>query len=282
MENQIFKLFIFDSNTGKLLKEEDYVKYPEIQKETIEWNQSNPNERKNLYLGTQFPPKGVKFNTEIKQFVAKLFSEQVADGEVEVPADQKLIGETLVRLSNKELFEKGLLKLEFDEKIDEFDKVVKMDIKDMYKANKASKYQLYQHMLAELGMKIDKIAKEAFNYPVQEMASWHLKKDQSSKWLAQSTSEKTDLLTGEKYGLLAYDLLVTEAFVGKPNTLSNNEKIKAVDDKAQTILDKSKTYETFHGELFGRRSIAKDKLKTLMESDAPNMVEAMELVLNEF
>jgi hypothetical protein len=140
----LYKIFIFESNTAKLLRTENYVEFPDIQKEVIDYNKNNQDNRWNLFIGTEFPPKGVKFDPDIKQFVEKSLSEKVTDGEIEMPLEFKLVNNSFVRLTKKELFEKGLLKIEFDEKIDEFDQIVKLTTEEMYEQGKITKYQVYE------------------------------------------------------------------------------------------------------------------------------------------
>lgn len=283
MENQIYRIFVFDSNEGTLLKQEDYMKFSEVQKEIIDWNQANPNSRKNIYAGTEFPPKGLKFNKEIKQFVAKLLSEQVADGEVVVPIDSKLVGETIVKMTNKELLDKGLLKLEYNEKINELDVIVQMNVVEMFLEGKATRFQVFEHFFAQVTAKIDEALKKYYNYPVHEMNSWEMKKNQSISWLNLSTQEKTSLIAGEKVGAVLYQMLITEAISIKDANLSTSDKITAVDSQAQKIVTKFKDLETVYAGFFAQRTIRKEKLKGIMESNltAKEMIPAMEAVVNE-
>ena len=280
---QVYRIFIFDSNEGTFLSEEDYVKFPEIQKQVIDWNQNNQDKRKNIYLGTEFPPKSLKFNKEIKQFVAKTFSEQVADGEVVVPKDSKLVGETIVRLTNKELFEKGLITLEYNEKIDDFDNIVQMNVIEMFLQGKATRYQAFEHFFAEVTIKIDEALKKFYNYPIHEMHSWEMKKNQSVNWLQLPNQEKVNLISGEKIGIVLYQMLVTEAITAKDTNLPNIDKVNLVDTQAQKVVTKFKELETVYAGFFAQRSIRKEKLKNIMESNvtAKEMISAMESVVNE-
>lgn len=283
MENQIYRIFVFDSNEGNLLYEEDYMKFSEIQKEIIDWNQSNQNNRKNIYVGTEFPPKGLKFNKEIKQFVSKLLSEQVADGEVLIPLGSKLVGETIVRLTNKEMFEQGLLTLEYNEKVDEFDHIVKMNIVEMFLEDKATKYQVFEHFFSILTLKIDKALKKFHNYPIHEINSWEMKKNQSVGWLQLTNEEKNDLISGKKIGAILYQMLITEAISTKDPDLSIDDKIAFIDMQAQKITTRFKELEIAYANLFSQRDVRKERLKKIIQSDisGKDMILAMEEIINE-
>lgn len=276
MENSIYKIFIFESNTGKLIRTEDYGNLIETQKEVIEYNKNNVTNRWNLHFGTEFPPKGVKFDLEIRQFINKTLSEQYEDGEIQIPSDFKIVSNTLVRLTKRELVEKGLLKLEYDEKIDELDSIVKLTKKEMYELGKITKYQVYEYFIQELNTKIENKLKNFYNYPMQEMGTWALKKDQSIKWTSLSVEEKQTVVNDTS--IILYDLLISEANIQLLNSI--DEKINKIDNLVNKIITKYSELEKVYGEMFNLRSSVKEQLKTILEKNDINTYEEMKNIFN--
>jgi hypothetical protein len=274
---QVYKIFIFESNTGKLIREEHYEKLIDVQKEIIDYNKEHLDNRLNIYFGTEFPPKGVKYNLEIKQFINKTLSEQYDDGEIQIPEDFKIVENTLIRLTKKELYDKGLLKLEYDEKIDELDNIVKLTKKEMYDLGNITKYQVYEYFIQELNTKIENKLKNFYNYPMQEMGTWALKKDQSIKWTSLSLEEKEKTLNNTS--IILYDLLISEANI---QLLSDtNEKINKIDYLANKIISKYSELEKIYGEMFNLRSSVKEELKIILEKNNINTYEEMDKIFKD-
>jgi hypothetical protein len=271
MENLIYKIFIFESNKGNLIRTEDYDNLIEIQKEIIEYNKNNLNNRLNIYFGTDFPPKGVKYNLEIKQFINKTLSEQYEDGEIQIPPDFKIVDNVLVRLTKKELYDKGLLKLEYDEKIDELDNVVKLSKKEMYDFGKITKYQVYEYFIQELNTKIEDKLKKYYNYPMQEMGTWELKKNQSTEWLNLSVENKLKIINNSS--IIKFDLIVSESGI----TSSDNETIRLekIDLLSNKVVTKFKELETIYGNMFALRSNTKKELEGILLLQNINSYEEM-------
>lgn len=272
-----YKIFIFESNTGNLLRTEDYNNLINIQKEIIDYNKENLDNRLNIYFGTDFPPKGVKYNLEIKQFVPKTLSEQYDDGEIHIPSDMKIVNDVLVRLTKKELYDKGLLTLEYDEKIDDLDNIVKLTKKEMYDLDKITKYQVYDYFVQELNLKVENKLKNFYNYPMQEMGTWQYKKNQSIQWINLSLEEKTKIINDKT--VLLYDLLISEANI--ESLSNNNEKINKIDNLANKIITKYSELEKIYGEMFSIRSNTKEELKKILEKNNINHYEEMEVELNK-
>lgn len=272
-----YKIFIFESNTGQLLRTEDYSDLLNVQKEIIDYNKNNLDNRLNIYFGTDFPPKGVKYNLEIKQFVTKTLSEQYEDGEIQIPSDMKIVNDVLVRLTKKELYDKGLLSLEYDEKIDDFDNIVKLSKKEMYELGKITKFQVYDYFIQELNIKVENKLKNFYNYPMQEMGTWQYKKNQSVNWINLTLEEKTKILNGGD--ILLYDLLISEASI---EPLSDtNQKIKKVDFLANKVIEKYSELEKVYGEMFSIRSNTKEIFKQILEKNEINHYIEMENELNK-
>lgn len=272
-----YKIFIFESNTGKLLRTEDYSDLLNIQKEIIDYNKENLDNRLNIYFGTDFPPKGVKYNLEIKQFVNKTLSEQYNDGEIQIPPDMKIVNDVLVRLTKKELYDKGLISLEHDEKIDEFDNIVKLTKKEMYDLGKITKYQVYDYFLQELNLKVEAKLKNFYNYPMQEMGTWQYKKDQGIKWLVLNLEEKINIINSQS--ILMYDLLISEASIESLSDI--NEKIEKIDFLANKVIAKYSELEKLYGEMFAIRSNTKEIFKQILQKDKINHYVEMEKELNK-
>jgi hypothetical protein len=270
--DNIYKIFVFDSNTGNLIKTEDYGNLIETQKEVIEYNKNNLTNRWNLHFGTEFPPKGVKFDLEIKQFINKTLAEQYADGEIQIPSDFKIVNNALVRLTKKELVEKDLLKLEYDEKIDELDSIVKLTKKEMYDLGKITKFQVYEYFIQELNIKIENKLKNFYNYPMQEMGTWALKKDQSVKWTSLNLEEKQTIMNDTS--IVLYNLLISEANIQSLNSI--DEKINKVDILSNKIIVKYSELEKIYGEMFNLRSSVKEELRIILEKNNINTYEEME------
>lgn len=275
MENLIYKIFIFESNTGKLVRTEDYGNLIETQKEVIEYNKNNLNNRLNIYFGTEFPPKGVKYNLEIKQFISKTLSEQYTDGEIQIPSDFKIVDNVLVRLTKKELLEKGLLKLEYDEKVDELDNIVKLTKKEMYDLGKITKYQVYDYFIQELNLKIEDKLKKFYNYPMQEMGTWELKKNQSIEWLSLSVEDKLKVISNSS--IIKFDLIVSESGI----TSSDNETIRLekIDSLSNKVVIKFKELETIYGNMFALRSNTKKELEDILLLQNINTYDEMDKLI---
>ena len=267
----IYKIFVFDSNTAELLKTENYSSFPEVQQEIIDHNSANQDNRWNLYVGTEFPPKGVKFDPVIKQFVEKTLSEKVADGEIEVPSEYKIVNNVLVRLTKKELYDKGLIKIEYDEKIDEFDQIVKLSKKEMYQQNKITKYQVYEYFIQELTLKIENKLKKYYNYPMQEMGTWLLKKEQSVKWLQLSDEQKINDVNSQ---IIIFDLLFAESDILLDD--SDDQKIEKINLLANKITLKYKDLETVYGQMFLLRSKIKKQFEDLLNLENIDVYQEME------
>lgn len=272
-----YKIFIFESNTGKLLRTEDYSDLLNIQKEIIDYNKNNLNNRLNIYFGTDFPPKGVKYNLEIKQFVAKTLSEQYEDGEIQIPSDMKIVNDVLIRLTKKELYDKGLLSLEYDEKIDDFDNIVKLSKKEMYDLGKITKFQVYDYFIQELNTKVENKLKNFYNYPMQEMGTWQYKKNQSFQWINLSLEEKKIIVVNQS--IILYDLLISETNIQLLNDI--DEKINKIDTLANKIISKYSELEKIYGEMFNIRSSIKEELKKILDKNDINYYEEMEKELNK-
>lgn len=272
-----YKIFIFESNTGNLLRTEDYSDLLTVQQEIIQYNKNNLDNRLNIYFGTDFPPKGVKYNLEIKQFVEKTLSEQYDDGEIDIPSDMKIVNDVLVRLTKKELYDKGLLTLEYDEKIDDLDNIVKLTKKEMYDLDKITKYQVYDYFVQELNLKVENKLKNFYNYPMQEMGTWQYKKNQSIQWINLTLEEKTKIINDKT--VLLYDLLISEANI--ESLSDNNEKINKVDNLANKIITKYNELEKVYGKMFAIRSNTKEIFKKILEKDNINHYVEMEVELNK-
>jgi hypothetical protein len=271
---QVYKIFIFNSNTGELIKEEAYSNFTEVQQEIINHNNTDKNNRWNIYVGTQFPPSGVKFDTSIKQFVEKTLSEKVADGEFTIPLDFKIVDNVLVRLTKKELLEKGLISISHDEKIDEFDQIVKLTKKEMYDQGKITKYQVFEYFIQETNLKIEDRLKKFYNYPMHEMGTWTIKKEQSGNWISMSVEEKTKKINH----ILTFDLLFAEAGILEDDSIS--KKIEKIDSLANKILSKYKELEKIYGEMFLLRSETKKKLEDILNRNEIDTYIEMEKVFN--
>jgi hypothetical protein len=271
----IYKIFVFDSNTGELLKTEDYSNFPDVQEEIIKHNTDNQDNRWNLYVGTEYPPKGVKFDITIKQFVEKTLSEKYADGEIQISDEFKIVNDSLVRLTKKELYEKGLIKLEYDEKIDEFDQIVKLTKKEMYELNKITKYQVFDYFIQELNLKIETKLKNYYNYPMQEIGTWSLKKEQSVKWLELTNQNKIDVINNS---ISIYYLLFSESNI--LDTDNESDKILKIDILSNKIINKYKDLETVYGNMFLLRSQTKKQLEDILNTENSNVFQKMEEVFN--
>jgi len=276
MENLIYKIFIFESNTGKLIRTEDYGNLIDIQKEIIEYNKENLNNRLNIYFGTQFPPKGVKYNLEIKQFVEKTLSEKVTDGEITIPNDFKVIDDVLIRLTKKELHEKGLLKLEFDEKIDELDNIIKLNKKEMYDLGKITKYQVYDYFIQELNKIIEDKLKKYYNYPMQEMGTWQIKKNQSSEWLNLSIEDKLNVFNNN---ITKFDLIISES--GITSSDDENVRLDKIDSLSNKVVIKFKELETVYGNMFALRSNTKKQLEDILLLENINTYDEMNKIISD-
>ena len=275
VSDNVYKIFIFESNTAKLLRTENYVDFPDVQKEILEYNRDHQDDRWNLFIGTEFPPKGVKFDDTIKQFVDKTLTEKVADGEITIPSDMKIVNEVLVRLTKKELYEKGLITLEHDEKIDDFDNIVKLTKKEMYNLGKITKYQVFEYFIQELNLAVENKLKGFYNYPMQEMGTWMTKKTQSINWLQLSDEEKNDIIINNNK-IYFYDMLISESDI---NNIDNvNDKIDKVNSLANKIIAKYSELETIYGKMFQLRSSKKEEFKVVLNTDGINHYEEMEKI----
>lgn len=272
MENLIYKIFIFESNTGNLIRTEDYENLVEIQKEIIDYNKENLNNRLNIYFGTKFPPEGVKYNLQIKQFVSKTLKEKYEDGELEIPPDFKIIDNQMVRLTKKELHEKGLLSLEYDEKIDDLDNIVKLTKKEMYDLNKITKYQVYDYFIQELNIKVENKLKAFYNYPMQEMGTWDLKKNQSISWLKLNEEEKLNVI--QTLDVTRFELLISES--GILNSDSKEIRLDKLDILANKILNKFKELENTYGKMFSLKNEIKDELQIILNNENTDVYNKME------
>ena len=273
----VYKIFIFESNTGELLKTEEYVNFPDVQKEILDYNKDNQDNRKNLFIGVEFPPKGVKFDFTIKQFVDKTLSEKVADGEVQMPSNFKIVNNVFVRLTKRELLEKGLISIEFDEKIDEFDNIVKLSKKELYDSNKITKYQVYEYFVQELNLKVEDSLKSFYNYPMHEMGTWQLKSKQSADWLNLATEQKNEYLNEVK--ILGFDLIISEANVSEKD--SNEQKIEKIDLLANKVVIKYKDLEKKYGETFASKTAKKNQLKDTLDTNDVDVYNKMEKIISE-
>lgn len=272
MENLVYKIFIFESNTGILKRTENYENLPEIQKEIIEYNKSNLDNRLNIYFGTKFPPEGVKYNLEIKQFIPKTLEEKYADGEIEIPPDFKIVNNALIRLTKKELHEKGLLSLEYDEKIDDLDNIVKLTKKEMYDLGKITKYQVYDYFIQELNIKVENKLKAFYNYPMQEMGTWELKKNQSIAWLNLTDEEKTNIVNNSVISI--YDLIVSESSILSEDSVEI--KLQKINTLASKITTKFKELETYYGQMFSLKNSIKDELQSILNNENVDVYSKME------
>ena len=275
VSGNVYKIFIFESNTAKLLKTESYVDFPDVQKEILEYNKDHQDDRWNLFIGTEFPPKGVKFDDTIKQFVDKTLTEKVADGEIIIPPDMKIVNEVFVRLNKKELLEKGLIKIEYDEKIDEFDHIVKLTKKEMYEQGKTTKFQVYDFFIQELNLAIESKLKNFYNYPMQEMGTWLTKKTVSLKWSELTIEEKKDILTTNN-NIYFYDLLIAESNIESVTDI--NEKINKIDFLADKIINKYSELERTYGKMFQLRSSVKEQFKKVLDTDGINHYDEMDKI----
>ena len=276
MENLIYKIFIFESNTGNLIRTEDYENLPEIQKEIIDYNKENLNNRLNIYFGTKFPPEGVKYNLQIKQFVSKTLKEKYEDDELEIPPDFKIIDNQMVRLTKKEMYDKGLLSLEYDEKIDELDNIVKLTKKEMYDLNKITKYQVYDYFIQELNIKVENKLKAFYNYPMQEMGTWDLKKNQSINWLKLNEEEKLNAI--QTLDIAKFELLISES--GILNSDSEEIRLDKLDILANKILTKFKELENTYGKMFSLKNEIKDELQIILNNENTDVYNKMQEKIN--
>jgi len=67
MLNKILKIFIYDKN-GNIVSENDYSSFIKVLLDTIDHNIQYENDQWNVIHGFEFPPKGLIWNNNLKEW----------------------------------------------------------------------------------------------------------------------------------------------------------------------------------------------------------------------
>lgn len=257
------KVFVYDVNTGVELESRDYVDLLNVQQEVLQHNNNNPDNRKNIYPGTEFPPVGYKFNSELKEFVKKTLQEQVDDGEITLNPTQKILNGEIVVKTLYEQYVEGILILPEDEEVAEEDpyRIAKLSKKGRYEKGLDDSSVVYNEFLERLNLLFHKEMEAVIKYDTFEVNGWYEKKKISTEWLKVSAEDK---LSDENKVL--YRILMLES--GINDSMTDAQKIEKVDARANKILEKAEQYETRYGSFLNIKNDKQDQLKALSEQFA--------------
>ena len=257
------KIFVYDVNTGVELESRDYVDLLDVQQEVLQHNNNNPDNRKNIYPGTEFPPVGYKFNSELKEFVKKTLQEQVDDGEITLNPTQKILNGQIVVKTLYEQYVEGILILPEDEEVAEEDphRIAKLSKKGRYEKGLDDSSVVYNEFLGRLNLLFHKEMEAVTKYDTFEVNGWYEKKKISTEWLKVSAEDK---LSDENKVL--YRILMLES--GINDSMTDAQKIEKVDARANKILEKAEQYETRYGSFLNIKNDKQDQLKALSEQFA--------------
>jgi len=167
--------------------------------------------------------------------------------------------------------------LEYNERINDMDDVVKMTEKELYDLGKITKYQVYELFNSKLNKKIEDKLSKFYKYPMQEMGTWNLKKEQSIRWLSISEEEKKQRISISNF--VEFDILIAESI--ENHSASIEEKISKINNLATIILEKYSELEKIFGESFQLRNIKKEKLKEILNQDDIDHYSEMEKILED-
>ena len=254
------KVFVYDVNTGVELESRDYVDLLDVQQEVLQHNNNNPDNRKNIYPGTEFPPVGYKFNSELKEFVKKTLQEQVDDGEKTLSPIQKILNGEIVFKTLYEQYVEGLLVVEDDEEVTELDpyRIVKISLRGRYEKGLENAVTIYNEFISVLNLSFHKAMEPMINYDSFEINGWHEKKKISMEWLKVPAEDK---LNDENKVL--FRLLMLES--GIDDSMTDAEKIEKVDARANKILEKAEYYDVRYGSFLNIKNTKQNELKALSE-----------------
>lgn len=257
------KVFVYDVNTGVELESRNYVDLLDVQQEVLQHNNNNPDNRKNIYPGTEFPPVGYKFNSELKEFVKKTLQEQVDDGEITLNPTQKILNGEVVVKTLYEQYVEGILILPEDEEVAEEDphRIAKLSMKGRYEKGLDDSSVVYNEFLGRLNLLFHKEMESVTKYDTFEVNGWYEKKIVSTEWLKVSAEDK---MSDENKVL--YRILMLES--GINDSMTDAEKIEKVDARANKILEKAEQYETKYGSCLNIKNTKQDELKALSEQFA--------------
>lgn len=252
-----YRIFVYEANTGQLIEDQPYHEFPTIYQEMLEHNKNNPDDKWNVMAGIEFPPEFLKFDSEIKEFVQKSISEQVADGLINLSPEQKIHGEHIIPKTKKELVDEGLLTLEINQKVDEdLDQIVFKTEKEMYEEGIISNYDLYQKFLQYLAVKFDESMKPVINYGAIEIHGWNEKRKYAQDWL--DLEEKTKDKAYANFSVIYFETSIEESD-------TDQEVVDKITARASKILEKAQYYEEHYGKALAVREKIQANLKVIFE-----------------
>jgi hypothetical protein len=256
------KVFVYEKFSGvvveeRVMKEGCCTDMPE---KILNHNKKKPdNPWTQIVSDTGFPPKGFKHIAGIG-LVDKTVSEQVKDGDIEIPEGHKLVGNLFVPKTLKEKVSDGEITLSPEEKLsDDGDAIVKKSDEELFKDGVIKQEALKERIVGKL-VKMCEERFDKFNkdYPVGEVGIMQDKKYQAVSWMGLSMDKKKEAIADDNK-MMRFTLLVSES--GLTDLKDVDVAIKIIDRKSNKILTKAKKFETFYGQISAIRIKYTDKIR---------------------
>jgi hypothetical protein len=146
----------------------------------------------------------------------------------------------------------------------------------MYDLGKITKYQVYDYFIQELNKIIEDKLKKYYNYPMQEMGTWQIKKNQSSEWLNLSIEDKLNVFNNN---ITKFDLIISES--GITSSDDENVRLDKIDSLSNKVVIKFKELETVYGNMFALRSNTKKQLEDILLLENINTYDEMNKIISD-
>ncbi len=204
-------LFIYDSNS-MLKKKGKFEEMEELKKLVVEHNKQSPEDKWYLIMSASFPPVGLKWDNNLKEFVEKTLAEKIEDGDVSIPQGYKFDGADFIRKTLRELYDDNELNISPFEKISEDGtEIVNKSEKELIEEGIITIYSIAERKKADIQLKAGEIiGKFMKKYPPREGELFRFKRELANRWNALGDNEKLAALRDEA-GKLRYKMFIVES-----------------------------------------------------------------------
>lgn len=244
--NNVLKIYIYNAK-GEKVREELYSLFVEVYDYVLDHNSEHPEDPYNLYPGNSFPPKGYKWNDEIKDWVEINLFEKWKRGELEIPNDCKVVNNIIVRKNLKDLQDDGLLFLPPSKKIDyELNIIVDKSEQELIDEGLLDWELIYNRLYNDFKIKLDNyIDMYYFKYPKNIITQFKEKTRIAKIWINMSQEEKK---IERSFEFINFQLIISE-FTNKDTYLTLDQVEDQLDSLCRKIIHKNNEIENKIGSI---------------------------------
>jgi hypothetical protein len=237
----ILKIFVYN-NEGKKIKEDFCSNFLEVEHYVIDHNTNNNKDPYNVYQGTEFPPKGYKWDNFKLDWVELSLYEKYKRGQLNVPNDCTVINNIIVRKSLSQLQKEGLLNLYPTQKIDEeLNIIIDKNQQELIDEGITDWEEIYKYHYMEFKRKLDQhIEMYYFKYPRSIISQFGEKTKIAKQWLSLNNEQRE---IAKLFNFTDYLLLISE-FKNLDRDYTLDEIESELDELSKKIVKKNQEVES--------------------------------------